>query len=46
MFEIKNTVSGVVILSASDRAFADAYLDMVNTVPSSHEIVEVEVVTE
>jgi hypothetical protein len=46
MFEIKNTVSGAVILSTSDRAFADAYLEMVDTVPSTHEIVEVEVVAE
>ena len=46
MFEIKNTVSDLVVLSTTDREFADAYLATIDTVPSTHEIVEVEVVAE
>lgn len=46
MFNVVNSVSGVVVLATSDLVSAEAFLVMIDTVPSSHEIVEVSVVSE
>lgn len=46
MFLVKSLVTGSVVISTSDLVNAETYLEMIDTEPSSHEIVEVADVTE
>lgn len=43
MFNVINSVSGAVVVSCSDLATAETMRDIVDTTPSTHEIVEVAV---
>lgn len=46
MFNIVNMISNAIVLSATDRQIAEDYLKLIDTIPSSHEIVEVANVAE
>jgi hypothetical protein len=41
MFVVKNLVSDSVIFESSLKSFADKYLLLVDTIPSTHEVLEV-----
>lgn len=46
MFVVKNLVSDSIIFESSFKSFADEYLLLVDTDPSSHTVVEIAVVEE
>ena len=41
MFNVVNLISSAVVASASERVDAESILKQIDTIPSSHEIVEV-----
>lgn len=41
MFVVKNLVSDSIIFESSLKSFADEYLLLVDTTPSTHEVLEV-----